>query len=60
MDERLKEWLEIGQALARVNPARFDEVLDVVREIVETQAILAEHDDQLVLRQGRPAKRYSA
>lgn len=58
--EQMREWLELGDSLSTTNPERFREVVECVREIVEVQGILAGHDDQLVLRDRRPTKRYSA
>ncbi len=44
-DERLTEWSDLGAELARLDPARMDEMLEGLREIVkakkmETNAIL--------------------
>ena len=56
----LRDWLELGDELRVINPERYSEVLECVREIVEVQRLLAAHDQKLVLRDRRPTKRYSA
>lgn len=54
------EWVELGERLRSASPARYSQVLNHLKMIVEGQELLAEHDDQLILRPRRPTKRYAA
>lgn len=53
------EWSELGARLATAGRAKFDEVLEAVRKIVEAQETIAEFDWQLLFGE-RPSKRYHA
>lgn len=53
------EWSELGARLAEAGPAKFHEVLEAVRKIVEAQETIAEFDWQLLFGE-RPSKRYHA
>jgi hypothetical protein len=57
---QLREWVGLGQRLLAASPDKVEEVLDMVRRIVEGQELIAEADRLLVLRGKRPAKRYRA
>jgi hypothetical protein len=42
VDEKsLVEWLSLGRELGDLNPERLEEVLECLRDIVDTQRILA-------------------
>jgi hypothetical protein len=53
------EWSELGMRLAEAGPAKYHEVLDAIRKIVEAQETIAEFDWQLLFGE-RPSKRYNA
>jgi len=53
------EWTEIGARLAIAGPAKYDEILQALRKIVEAQELIAEFDWQLLFGE-RPNKRYRA
>jgi hypothetical protein len=53
------EWSELGARLVKAGPAKYDEVLDAVRKIVDAQETIAEFDWQLLFGE-RPSKRYRA
>lgn len=54
------EWADLGRRLKAANPQVFDQISDLVRDIVDSQELIASFDEQLVLRGRRPTKRYSA
>ena len=51
------EWAELGARLVEVNPDKYRQLLEAMRQIVDAQELLAEFDWQLFLR-ARPIKRY--
>lgn len=55
----VREWSELGVRLAEVGPAKFEELLEAMRKIVEAQELIAKYDWQLLFGE-RPSKRYRA
>lgn len=53
------EWTEIGARLAEAGPAKYDEILQALRKIVDAQELIASFDWQLLFGE-RPSKRYQA
>jgi hypothetical protein len=53
-------WLELGRRLRAASPEDFDEVSELVRDIIEAEEVMSSHDHLLPLRERRPMKRYSA
>ena len=55
----VKEWVDLAARLAAAGPEKYDELLSAMRQIVEAQEEIAQHDGQLFFG-GRPRKRYIA
>lgn len=58
--DRLVAWIELGMRLAAAGPKKLDQVEVALQRVVEAQEQIAGYDWQIVLRAGRPTKRYSA
>lgn len=54
------EWIDLVERLRRASPHKLREVMRIVEGIVEGQEMIADLDRLLVLRTGRPRKRYRA
>lgn len=55
----IEEWTDLGVRLAKAGPAKYEQLLEALRKIVEAQEVIAEFDWQLLFRE-RPSKRYQA
>lgn len=58
--DELAEWIAIGLQLRGASPERFAEIVTTLRTTADACGTIAAYDEQLMLRIGRPTKRYQA
>lgn len=58
--DEIAEWLELGMRLRSAGPEKYEQVVESLRRVVDAQEKISDFDWQLMLRRGRPTKRYEA
>lgn len=51
----VSEWTDLGARLARIDPEKYEQLLDAMRDIVGSREALAEFDRELFTHGGYPA-----